>query len=79
MEPMPTHHSRFSVFSLPLDSFELTDFPGLILLLIILIISIECIQGGKGPLVLLQLFLGLFFYNLDEEDNSSIGLSLSLL
>lgn len=74
---MASHYSRFSVFSVPLDSFELSDFPGLVFLLIIFIICIERIQCSKRPLVLLQLFLGLFFYNL-EKDNSATGLHLSI-
>lgn len=37
-------YSRFSFFTVSFDTLQLTDFPGLVLLLIILIICIECIQ-----------------------------------
>lgn len=73
----PSYYSRFSIFSVPLDSLQLPNFPRLIFLLVIFIVSIECIQCSQGPLVLLQLFLGLLFYNLDRENSSTVGFPYS--
>lgn len=68
----------FSGLSVPLDALQLADFPGFVLLLLVLSVSVQSVQSGQRAPVLLELLLGLLLHDLEGVAPSLLRLPLGL-